>query len=152
SELAELFAEEGQIDEAIRRWEQVVTLAEQDIHQKISAQLEIAQLLHRKEKNSNAIKLLTRALEQVEPDSWLAKEIHRRIETIFRERNDHVGEVAFYTERCRLRPDDLTSALLLAAALNRSGKPDDAIARYRSTIAVAPSRRDVREALIATLE
>ena len=78
--------------------------------------------------------------------------MHRRIETVFLERNDLAGQVAFYTERCRRRPDDLTSALQLAAALMRSGKVDEAIARYRTTIAVAPTRRDLREALIESLE
>jgi len=152
AELAELFGDEGQTDEAIRRWEQVASLAGEDLHQQLTAQLEIAQLLICKEKYSLALERLRQVLDCVEPDSWRAKEIHRRIETVFRERNDLAGQVAFYTERCRLRPDDLTSALQLAAALMRSGKVDEAITRYRTTIAVAPTRRDLREALIGSLE
>ncbi len=69
AELAELLGDEGQFDEAIRRWEQVASLAKQDLHQQLTAQLEIAQLLFRKEKHSEAIDRLRRALDQVEPDS-----------------------------------------------------------------------------------
>ena len=69
AELAELFGDEGQIDEAIKRWEQVVSLQGQDLHQQLTAELEIAQLLIRKEKYSEALARLTRVLDHVEPDS-----------------------------------------------------------------------------------
>ena len=152
AEVAELCGDEGQIDEAIRRWEQVSSLAEHDLHQQLTAQLEIAQLLTRKEKHSEALDRLRRVLDRVEPDSWRARDIHRRVESIFAARNDPAGLVAFYTDRCRLRPDDLTSALQLANALMRSEKVDEAIKRFRRMIAVAPTRRDLREALIDSLE
>jgi tetratricopeptide (TPR) repeat protein len=151
-ELAELLADEGLFGEAIERWEQVVSLAGQDLDQKLTAQLAIAQLLTRMEKYSEALQRLTQVLDAVEPDSWRAKEVHRRIESVFLERNDLPGLVGFYTERCRLRPDDVASVLQRSAALIRSRQLDEAINGYRAAIAVAPSRRDLREALIAALE
>jgi tetratricopeptide (TPR) repeat protein len=151
TELAELLADEGRTDEAIAQWQRVAALAGDDRHLALSARVEIAQLQVRRGNPKAAVELFDRALDQVDPESWLAKDLHRKIEAIFLRRDDAKGLVAYYEDRSARHPDELATRLRLASAQGRAGRPDAAIAQYREALKVAPSRRDVREALVGEL-
>jgi tetratricopeptide (TPR) repeat protein len=151
AELAELLTDEAQYDEAIQRWEQVIAASGEDRHARLSAQVAIAQLQLRKGNPETSLKLFDQALGQVDPESWQARDIQRRIETLFQQRNDPAGLVDYYRKRLKDRPDDLSGRILLAGALRKANRGDEAIKEYRAVIKSAPGRRDLREALIEEL-
>lgn len=150
-ELAELLTDEEQFDEAMRRWEQVAALSKDDLYRQLLARVEIAQLRVRTGNSKDAITLFDQTLDEVDPDSWLARDIERRIEEVFQQGQDSTGLVAHYEGRLQRRADDLNSLVRLAAALGRAGKPQDALTRYRAAVKLAPGRRDIREALVREL-
>ncbi len=143
--------DEAQYDEAIRRWEQVAAASGEDRHARLSSQIAIAQLQLRKGNPETALRLFDQALDQVDPESWLAREIQRRIATLFQRKNDPAGLVDYYKKRTRERPDDVSARVLLAAALGKANRGEEAIREYRTVIRSAPGRRDLREALIEEL-
>ena len=150
-ELAQLLAEERQIDEAIRRWEQVAKLAADDPYQQLQARIEVAQLKITQGGRKDGIALLDQALDRAKPESWLERDIRRRIEQAFQQGEDLAGLVAWCEARLQLRPQDLGTLLQLAGALLQSGKGSEALVRYDEAIKLAPSRRDLREAFIEAL-
>lgn len=150
-ELAQMLAEEQQFDEAIRRWEQVAALAADDPQQQIQAKLEIAQLKLAQGRRADSLVLLNQALDQAKPDSWLDRDIRRRVEQSFTQGEDAAGLVAWCEARLRQHPQDLGSLLQLARALDHTGKRSDALARYGEAVELARNRRDIRESFIEAL-
>lgn len=152
-ELAELLTQEGQYDEAIRRWEQVAALSQDDLFRQSQARIELAQLMALKGDRKQALEQFDRALEQANPESWVATDVQRRIEDLFLKNNNPAGWLAWCEQRAIRRPDDLRAQLLLGRAYAQSGRrrEPEALAVYRKAVRLAPSRREVREALIAEL-
>jgi len=149
-ELAELLAEEEQFEPAIERYRQLATLAK-DPYRKLTASVEIGQLQVRQGKLETAVETFEQSLQEVRPDSWLAKDIWRRIEEVFLRSNDLSGLAAYYEERLKQHPKDLTTMTRYAGALAKLGRGDEALEQYRTTLEVAPSRDDIRELVIDEL-
>ena len=150
-ELAELLAQEDQYDQAIRRWKQVAALSQDDPYGRLEAEVQIAQLNASHGKPKTAVALFDLALEQVKPGSWQARDIRSRIENTFLSSDDLSGLASYCEERLSRKPDDIDTLLQLARTLSLWGKHTEACDRYQQAIKLAPSRRDIREALIAEL-
>lgn len=150
-ELAALLAEERQPEEAIKYYQKLADLSKADAYKRLIAQVEIGQLQVAQGKLKTAIASFDECLAQVEPDSWMARDIRRRVEEIFLRSDDATGLVEYYKHRLEQQPDDLNAMTRLAATLSRLGQRDEALKSYRGAIAKAPTRKDLREALIAEL-
>jgi tetratricopeptide (TPR) repeat protein len=150
-ELAELLTEEDQLEDALQRWEQVAERTHDDPYRLLLARVEIAQLQARMGNVKAAIQSFDAVLAGLEPDSWLAKDIDRRIEELFGQKNDLNGLATYYFDRLARQPDDVRTMLRLAATLAQGGKQKEAIDRYEAASRLAPSRRDIREALMREL-
>jgi tetratricopeptide (TPR) repeat protein len=151
TELAELLTQEEQFEQAIQRWRQMAEAATDDPYRRTTAQIQIARLHVRDGKHGEAVELYDQALEHIRPDSWLADEICRGIEEAFLKNDDLPGLVEYYRQRLKRHPDDLQAMLQLARGLAQSRQPEEALAQYRAAVKLAPSRRDLREALIGQL-
>ncbi len=150
-ELAHLLADEKQYDESIRRFEQVAGLAKDDPYQALQAQIEIAQLMLLQGRRRQGLELLERALDETRPDSWLERDLRRRIEQTFLQTDDLAGLIDWCEERLKNKPHDLQALVQSARALRQLGKTVEALARFEQAVRLAPSRRDVREALVDCL-
>jgi len=151
TEVAEVLAEERRFDDAIGYWEKVAELCGDDLHSQLQARLQIAQLHASDGRHQVALDEFDRALDALRPDSWMARYIERRIETLFAARDDLAGLEDYYRTRLRRAPDDLEAMVRLGRTLDRQGKPSEAASQLRLAIRVAPNRRDLREALIEGL-
>lgn len=150
-ELAELLTEENQLDEAIGRWEQVAALSKDDPYRQLLARVEVAQLQAQQGNVKTAVKSFDQTLDQLDPESWLAKDINRRIEETFQQKGDLNGLATYYFERLARHPDDLGTMVRLAGTFAQAGRQAEAIQRYQAAVKLAPSRRDIREAMIREL-
>ena len=150
-ELAELLAEEEQFDEAIQRYEQLAELAGSDLYRQLTLRVEIGQIQVRQGKLQTAIESFESCLDRLEPDSWNARDIRRRIEEIFIRGDDLTGLAEYYRERLKKHPEDLASMTHLASTLVRLGQSDAALEQYRTAVKLAPSRSDIRKELIDEL-
>ncbi|MCO6455168.1 MAG: hypothetical protein J5I93_07700 [Pirellulaceae bacterium] len=150
-ELAELLADEQQWPAALARWQQVARLAAADPPARLRAELAMADIHVRQEQVSAALNLLQAALDRVDPDSWQAEEIRRRLQETYQQADDLPGWLAFWQQRRQQRPDDLASRLELARVLGQLDRMDQSADELREAIRLAPTRRDVRLALIQQL-
>lgn len=151
-ELALLLSDEGQFDTAFEQWQRVERLSQDEPYARLKARLAMADLHQRRGKRDEALALLDHALDSVDPESWLAEDILRRIEALFERTNDSDGWIEWCRKRQRKRPRDLPALLTLARALSNDGLHEESLAQFRAAIELAPSRRDIREDLIRELE
>ena len=150
-ELARLLSEEEQFEEAIKRYNELIKLAKDNLYKQLVARVEIGQIQVRQGKLQTAIKTFESCLDQVKPDSWNADDIRRRIEEIFQRSDDLDGLAEYYRERLKKHPDDLNSMVRLAATTARLGDLEAALKQYRAAVKLAPTRRDLRETLVSEL-
>ena len=90
-------------------------------------------------------------LAKLRPDSWLHREVRRKIEEVFLRNDDQAGLVAYYEHWTKKEPDDVEALVRLGrtlAAMGRGSRGPDLVDK---AVKLAPSRRDLRLALIAQL-
>jgi tetratricopeptide (TPR) repeat protein len=150
-ELAILLAEEEHYEKAVKRYEELVKVAERDLQTRLNARVAIGDIHVRQGETEAAIETFETALDSVKPDSWHARIIRDRIEKVFVRSGDATGVIGYYQTRLESHPTDFESMVRLASALRRVGKLQEAISQYRSVLELAPSRDDVTDELIGLL-
>lgn len=150
-ELAELLADEQQWPAALARWQQVARLAAADPSVRLRAEQAMADIHVRQGQVSAALNLLQAALDRVDPDSWQAEELRRRLQETYQQADDLPGWLAFWQQRRQQRADDLATRLELARVLAHLDRADESADELRAAVGLAPTRRDVRLALIQHL-
>jgi tetratricopeptide (TPR) repeat protein len=82
------------------------------------------------------------------PDSWLYRDVRRRVEDVFL-RNDDLGGLAKYYEKwLEKNPTDVDAVARLAKTLASQGRAPEARSWLEKGIAAAPGNRALRQALI----
>ncbi len=147
-ELAELLAAEGQLDEAIKQWQQLINHTKNDSDSAVNAQRKIAQLEARSGRRDAAIERLDQLLNRLEPGGWLAAEVRREIEELFIVAGDRVGLIDYYSKRLESHVDDVDTMMSLATVLTQIGKSDEALTLLVDAIQRAPHRHDLRQQFI----
>jgi len=152
AELATLLADERQYEPAVLYWRRVETLSSDDPYETLRARLAIADIESKLGHRAHALTLLAAALDSVDPESWVAQDVLRRVEAVFEGEENADAWIEWCRARQTKRPRDLSTLLTLARALSEHGRHDEALERFRHAVELAPSRRDVREDLIHELE
>ncbi len=148
--VAALLAEEGQLKEALTRYQALEKLTT-DPSRQVQLKIEAADLKVRLGNHREALNDFDALLERLNPESWLFREVRRRIEGIFLRADDRVGLVAYYEARIKKAPDDLDAMEQMARLLTAQGQTDDARNWLERAVKVAPSKRELRRALIERL-
>ena len=149
-QIAATLTEEGRWEEALVRYQ---TLAKEtrNADQRVQSSLAASDVLTQLGRTQEAIVLLESQLSDLDPDSWLYKEIRRRIEGTFRGRNDLPGLVTYYEQWLVTHADDVDAMARLARTLSLQNQTANAAQWYRKAIALAPSNELLRESLIEQL-
>ena len=90
-------------------------------------------------------------LGKLRPDSWLHREVRRKIEDVFLRNDDQGGLVKYYEQWTKKTPDDVEALVRLGRTLAGMGRAAEAHAWFDKAVKLAPSRRDLRLALISQL-
>ncbi len=90
-------------------------------------------------------------LGKLRPDSWLYREVRRKIEDVFLRNDDQAGLATYYERWVKQNPDDVEALVRLGRSLAAQGRIADAQGWYEKAVKLAPSRRDLRLALIGQL-
>lgn len=149
-ELAELLADEGQIDDAIAQYEKLRMAADDDYLKLKSAQ-QVAEMKIQQQKFDEATAIYSELLDNLAPGSWLRDEARRSLEEAYRRKGDNEGIVRYYTKWMESHPDDVEMQVALGDAFRGLQQNEKAEETYRKVIERAPSRADAREALAETL-
>ena len=89
-------------------------------------------------KHETAIASFQRVLENLEPDSREAGDLHLRIGETYRRKGDGEAAIASLTRASRLLPDQPVVVGTLALVLDGFGKKDEAEKAYRATLQLDP--------------
>lgn len=149
--LAEVVTAEGDAETARDLWQQLIAQPQSPTMARVTGRMELAQLDAGQGQTEAAIRRLRQVLAQLKPDSWLARDVCRRIEGVFLQDEDHAGLVAFWKAQRAAHPHDLQSLRRLAQALRIAGRGREAMDIYREALQLAPRDGELRRAFVHML-
>lgn len=146
-QIASTLVEEGEFAQALPRLEKLAKTTE-DSYRKSSLQMEIADLKVRLKRTSDALADFEKLTSELNPESWLYRDVRRRIEDVFLKNDDLAGLAKYYEKWLEKNPTDIDAIARLAKNLATQGRAADARGWLEKGIAVAPTNRALRQALI----
>ena len=149
-QIASTLLAEGDLEAAVVRYEQLAVL-HRDLDQKTQYSITAADLKLQLGRRDEALRDLETQLQTLDPESWLARDIRRRIDQSFLRNNDQAGLVTYYETWLQNHPDDLEVMTSLGHALAFQGRNADALNWYRKALEKAPSNVTLRKELLTLL-
>ena len=149
-QIAHSMYEEGDFHAALPRFQDLSKLTG-DPYLATQASIFAAEIQLRLNQQDEALKTFESLLNQLDPDSWLYRDIRQRIESVFVKSGDHAGLVTYYESWLRTHPDDLDAMARLGRSLAYQGRFEDARQWYAKALKRAPSDVGLREAMIEQL-
>ena len=149
-QIARTFAEEGNVEEALKRYQSLAKSARKD-DERIAFSVQAAEMLRRLGKADEATKALEAILAKLRPGSWLHSDVRNRIEEGFLRSGDFDALASYYQSKLAESEDDLTLQVRLGRVLVSAGRLDDARATLEKAVLSAPEDTDLRLALIDVL-
>ncbi len=149
-QIASTLTEEGQFDQALPRYEKLAKGA-RDPYQKATLRMEAAELKVRLKQTPKALADFEAMLTELNPDSWLYREVRRKIEDVFLRNDDLAGLAKYYEGWLKKNADDIDAIARLAKTLAGQGRMPESRSWLEKALVKAPSRRELRQALIEQL-
>nr|WP_143547708.1 tetratricopeptide repeat protein [Rhodopirellula sp. SM50] len=149
-QIARTLAEEGNYDEALRRYEQLAKSSKQP-DEKIAMAVQAAEMRRRMGNADEATELLEKILARLNPGSWLHTDVRNRIEAGFLKSGDYDALADYYKQQLADRPDDLSLQTRLARILITAGRLSEAKTLLDAVVARAPDDTEARSTLIDVL-
>ncbi|MFO0956939.1 MAG: tetratricopeptide repeat protein [Isosphaeraceae bacterium] len=146
-QIALTLAEEGQPALALARFEKLAGKA-RDPYRKVQFAMEAADLKVRLGKKDESLTDFEAILATLNPDSWLHKEVRRKIDEVFLRNDDQAGLAAYYEGWLKKHADDIDAITRRARILSNLGRAAEAREDLSRAVKLAPSRRDLRIALV----
>ena len=139
--------EEGQFEQALPR---LVKLAEQteDKYRQSALRMDIADLKVKLKRTPEALEDFEKLLGELNPDSWLYRDVRRRTEDVFLRNDDLAGLAKYYEKWLDKHPTDVDAIARLAKTLATQGRAPEAKSWLSKGVTAAPSHRSLRLALI----
>ena len=148
-EVAKTLAEEGQLESALQRYQQLAAQASgESDHRAIGYRIMVAELKQKLGDSDAAIEDLESILQRLRPASWLYADVRRRIEAVFLRSGDYGGLSDYYKKQLAKQPDDLDLKQRYARSLAKVGQTEQAIAAMQDSIRSAPGNDELRLELI----
>ena len=122
-----------------------------DPFRQVQLAISAADLKVRLGKSQDALHDFEVMLGKLRPDSWLHREVRRKIEDVFLRNDDQGGLVKYYEQWSKKQPDDVEALVRLGRTLAGMGRAAEAHAWFDKAVKLVPSRRDLRLALISQL-
>ena len=149
-QIASALAEENQPAIALPRFEALAKRASDPFRQ-VQLAMQAADLKVRLGRSNDALRDFEAMLAKLRPDSWLHREVRRKIEEVFLKNDDQPGLVSYYEAWNKKEPEDIEAFVRLGRTLASMGRAAEALPWYEKAIKLAPTRRDLRLALISQL-
>jgi tetratricopeptide (TPR) repeat protein len=149
-QIATTLIEEGQFEQALPRLEKLAA-ATDDKYRQATFRMDIAELKVKLKKTSEALAEFEKVMAELNPDSWLHRDVRRRIEDVFLRNDDLAGLAKYYEKWLEKNPADVDAFARLAKNLASQGRAPEAKAWLEKGVAVAPTNRALRQGLIDQL-
>ena len=142
-QIASALAEENQPAIALPRFEALAKRATDPFRQ-VQLAMQAADLKVRLGRSNDALRDFEAMLGKLRPDSWLHREVRRKIEEVFLRNDDQPGLVSYYEAWTKKEPDDVEALVRLGRTLAGMGRAAEAHSWYEKAVKLAPTRRDLR--------
>jgi tetratricopeptide (TPR) repeat protein len=149
-QIATTLVEEGQYEQALPRLEKLVKGTD-DKYRQATLRMEVADLKVKLKKSTDALLDFEKLLNELNPESWLYRDVRRRIEDVFLRNDDLAGLAKYYEKWLEKNTTDVEAIARLAKNLSAQGKGPEARKWLEKGIEVAPSNRSLRQSLIELL-
>ncbi len=149
-QIAAILAEEGATAAALERYTALASSVK-DRFRKVELAVRAAQLKAQLGNTKDALADFEKQLAQVNPESWLHRDIRRRIEEVFWSSGDIDGLVTYYTDWVKRNPDDVDAMMRTARMLAAQRRVPEAEQWFRDAIKKSPTTPEPRLALVETL-
>ncbi len=149
-QIAVTLAEEGQPALALPRYEKLAELVRDD-YRRVMFQVSAAELKIKAGQRDEGIASLEKVMADLNPDSWLCRDVRRRIDDVFLRSGDQDNLVKYYQRWLETHPDDIEGMSRLARFLASSGRVPEATQWMEKALKLAPSRTDLRKSFIDQL-
>jgi len=146
-QIATTLVEEGQFEQALPRLTKLADQAD-DKYRQTSLRMDAADLKVKLKKTPAALTDFEKLLSELNPDSWLYRDVRRRIEEIFLRNDDLAGLAKYYEKWLEKNKTDVDAISRLAKTLASQGRAPEARDWLSKGVAVAPNSRALRQALI----
>src|SRR5262245_16592398 len=149
-QIAVTLVEEGQPAEALPRYEALAKSTSDD-YRRTTYRMDAAELKIKLNRASEGIADLEQLLAKLNPESWLFREVRRKIEDVFLRTDDQDGLSKYYAAWVEKNPEDVEAMARLARVLARQARVPEAQQWLDKALKLAPSRKDLRLAFIEQL-
>ena len=149
-QIAVILSEEGQPAQALPRYEQLATLVTDD-YRRTMFRISAAELKIKVKNREEGIADLEKMLSDLNPDSWLYRDVRRRIENVFLRSSDQDSLVSYYEKWLGTHPDDVEAMSRVAKFLSASARVPEATEWMSKALKRAPTRNDLRKSFIDQL-
>ncbi|MCU0707928.1 MAG: tetratricopeptide repeat protein, partial [Pirellula sp.] len=149
-QIAVTLAEESQLAEALPRYEKLAATSKDD-YRRTTFAIAAAELVVKQGNKSEGIRRLEVLLADLNPDSWLYRDVRRRIDDCFLRAGDQDGLVSYYQTWLENHPQDIEAMNRLARFLKQSARNPEAATWLNKALTLAPSRTDIRKTYIDLL-
>ncbi len=139
--------EEGQFAQALPRLVKLAAATE-DKYRQATFLMDIADLKVKLKKTPEALADFEKLLSDLNPESWLYRDVRRRIEEVFLKNDDLAGLAKYYEKWLEKNPTDVEAVARLAKNLVAQGRAPDARGWLEKGIVAAPGNKSLRQALI----
>ena len=149
-QIAATLAEDGNTEEALRRYEQLATSARND-DQRIAFAVQAAEMRNRLGKSDECVAALEKIVSRLRPGSWLYRDVRTRIENTFLKSGNYDALAEYYQSKLSDAPEDLALRTRLGQVLITAQRLDEAADVLEEATRLAPDNSDVRLAYIDAL-
>ena len=149
-QIAATLADEGQAAQALPRYEKLATLVDDD-YRRVVYEVAAAELRIKSGRRDAGIAELEQVMSDLNPDSWLYRDVRRRIDDVFLRSGDQDNLVKYYERWLETHPDDIDGMSRLARFLASSARMPEAMQWMEKALKLAPSRTDLRKSFIDQL-
>ena len=149
-QIASALAEEAEPARALPRYEALAMKAT-DPYRKVEFRMEAAELKVRLNRPAEALADFESLLGQLNPESWLYREVRHKIEEVYLRNDDQAGLAAYYERWLKKSPEDVEAMARLGRTFAALGRAADAKLWFDKAVKLAPSRKELRLALVDQL-
>ena len=149
-EIASILAEEGARQAALERYD-ALAKNHKDKFRQIEMAIRANQLRAEMGQRDVALTSFESILQKVNPDSWLYRDVRRRIDEVFLTSNDYDGLIQYYRKWIESHPDDIEAMMRIGRQLSIQRRGPEAQSLFRQAIERAPSNTEARQLLVDAL-
>src|SRR5690606_38671541 len=149
-QIAVTLVQEGEFGLALPRYEKLATLVRDD-YRRTMFRIEAAELKIRENQHEQGLADFEKLLADLNPDSWLHRDVRRRIEDVFLRSGNQDGLVTYYEKWISTHPEDVDAMARLAKFLTSAARVKEAAVWMEKALKLAPGRTELRKAFIDQL-